>query len=355
VRASVSRPVASSLIGSNRFASLRPTTVYDSYWRFAAERQAVFFRRLAGEPAPWSDDSILRRHKFTNAYRASDRVSQFLIRDVIYNPNYDDDPSETVFRILLFKLFNKIETWRMLEAKLGELRWSTFSRARYDQVLTEAFGRSQRLYSAAYIVPPVRLDGTDGVKHRGHLRLIEMMMRDELPARAGGATSLEAVYRLLKSYPSIGDFLGFQFAIDLNYSTVVDHSESDYVVAGPGAHDGIAKCFENGGDYEAADIIALMVDRQEAEFARLGLEFQSLWGRPLQLIDCQNLFCEVGKYARVAHPEFAGASGRTRIKQMFQPMTVRLKPWYPPKWSLNGELDDGPSPVDDLFGAKGGV
>ena len=46
------------------------------------------------------------------------------------------------------------------------------------------------------------------------------------------------------------------------------------------------------------------------------LQFSKLGGkRSLQLIDFQNLFCEIGKYARVAHPEFAGASGRTRIKQ----------------------------------------
>ena len=48
-----------------------------------------------------------------------------------------------------------------------------------------------------------------------------------------------------------------------------------------------------------------MAENQEDEFARRGIEFQTLWGRPLQLIDCQNLFCEVDKYARVYHPACA--------------------------------------------------
>jgi hypothetical protein len=65
-------------------APLRPTVVYDSYWRFAAERQQVFFRRLEGLAPPWTDDPVLLAHKFTNAYRASDRISQYLIRRVIY-------------------------------------------------------------------------------------------------------------------------------------------------------------------------------------------------------------------------------------------------------------------------------
>jgi NTP pyrophosphatase (non-canonical NTP hydrolase) len=78
-----------------------------------------------------------------------------------------------------------------------------------------------------------------------------------------------------------------------------------------------------------------MAERQEIEFARLGLNFQSLWGRRLQLIDCQNLFCEVGKYARVRHPDFGGVSGRTQIKQRFRPNSDPIDYWYPPKWGLN--------------------
>src|SRR4051812_44983673 len=62
---------------------LKPSVVYDTYWKFAAERQEVFFRRLAGGRGPWTSDPVLNEFKFTNAYRASDRVSQYLIRHVI--------------------------------------------------------------------------------------------------------------------------------------------------------------------------------------------------------------------------------------------------------------------------------
>ena len=94
-------------------------------------------------------------------------------------------------------------------------------------------------------------------------------------------------------------------------------SEMGFVKAGPGAKDGIAKCFKDFGDYSFEDIIEMMADNQEVEFERLGLDFNTLWGRKLQLIDCQNIFCEVGKYARVAHPEIVDYSHRTRIKQKF--------------------------------------
>lgn len=58
--------------------------IYDLYWIFAARRQEIFERRVAGRPAPWTDDPILRQFKFCNVYRAADRVSQHLIRHVAY-------------------------------------------------------------------------------------------------------------------------------------------------------------------------------------------------------------------------------------------------------------------------------
>src|SRR5438552_2556318 len=92
-------------------APLRPTPVYDTYWRFAAERQEIFFARMTGLPPPWTKDRILAEFKFTNAYRAADRVSQFLIRHVIYRRDLPNSIEEIFFRTMLFKLFNKIETW----------------------------------------------------------------------------------------------------------------------------------------------------------------------------------------------------------------------------------------------------
>lgn len=334
---------------SNRFAGLRPTAVFDSYWRFAAERQAIFFRRLRGDPAPWTDDPILVRHRFTNAYRAADRVSQYLIREVIYGEGRSMKPEEQLFRVLLFKLFNKIETWRLLEDQLGDLSWKTFNFAKYDKLLSTAMRSGCKLYSAAYIIPPVKWPGGDGVKHRGHLHLICTALSGKLPAGLTAATSLGEVFALLKQLPSLGDFLAFQLAIDLNYGTVIDFPEDSFVVAGPGARDGIAKCFENASDYLAEDIIEFMRNRQDREFARLGLDFESLWGRPLQLIDCQNLFCEISKYARVAHPDVLGVSGRTRIKQIYKPLPSPNGVWFPPKWGLNDKLPADPVRADQLL------
>ena len=55
------------------------------------------------------------------------------------------------------------------------------------------------------------------------------------------------------------------------------------------------------------------------------------------------MFCEVSKYARVAHPDIEGESGRTRIKQKYTPRSAPIPQWYPPKWALKVEVPAQPS------------
>jgi hypothetical protein len=319
-----------------KLSAVKPTVVYDTYWKFAAARQEIFFRRFRGEASPWTQDPILLKHKFTNAYRASDRVSQYLIQNVIYRG--DQTPDEVFFRCILFKIFNRISTWELLEAALGEVRYSTYSYGRYDKILEKAMQRGERIFSPAYIMPSHAKGLTEAFKHRNYLILLEQMMKNKLPSILAGLKSMSQAFEMLLSYPLIGNFIAYQLATDINYSTLTNFSEMDFVMPGPGAKDGIRKCFKTTGGLTEADVIKYVAERQDVEFARLGLNFQNLWGRPLQLIDCQNLFCEVDKYARLAHPEIRGITGRTRIKQKFTPNSQVVHYWFPPKWAINERI-----------------
>lgn len=325
-------PTYTKRAGFSSLSPAEPTVVYDTFWRFAAERQHIFFARFNGETPPWTTDPILSTHKFTNAYRASDRVSQYLIGQVIYHGS--QVPEEVFFRTILFKLFNKIETWEYLLEHLGEISFASYRFADYDRLLTRAMDAGVSIYSAAYIMASGGKAFHTAKKHQAHLQLLELMMHDEVPARLQDCKGMRQGFELLRSYPMIGDFLAYQYVTDLNYSNLVDWSEMEFTIPGPGARDGIRKCFSSLGGLSEAEIIRVVAERQEQEFARLGIDFQSLWGRPLQLIDIQNIFCETDKYARVKHPDIAGISGRTRIKQKFQATPRLIEYCYPPKWRL---------------------
>lgn len=324
----------SELIIINKKIKPKPSIVYNTYWQFAAERQNIFFKRFEKSLFPWTNDEILDNYKFTNAYRASDRTSQYLIRNVIYKG--DQSPEEVFFRILLFKIFNKIETWEFLESELYTISWKNYSFDTYNNLLFELLENNIAIYSAAYIMASGKTAFNYPKKHQNHLKLIEKMMSDKAVEKLAQTKNMEEGYLLLKNYPSIGEFLAYQYITDINYSEITNYSELEFVKAGPGAKDGITKCFLSFGEYQFEDIIKMMTDNQEKEFKSLDLNFKNLWGRNLQLIDIQNIFCEVDKYSRIFHPEIVGISNRTRIKQKFVlKEKVSINYFFPPKWGLN--------------------
>ena len=226
--------------------------------------------------------------------------------------------------------FDKIS----VSTKLQRNTVLAYSFEKFDKILLELIEKNKKIYSAAYIMPSGMCFG-QSKKHQNNLRLLEMIMADDIAKKIDECNSLESLYKLMINYPSIGPFLGFQYTIDINYSNLSNFSEMDYVVAGPGAISGISKCFDDISQYSPEDIIKFMAEIQEEEFERLGLSFKYLGKRKLQLIDCQNIFCETDKYTRVAYPDVVGNNKRTRIKQLFNPnLNNSIQFFYPPKWDI---------------------
>ena len=150
----------------------------------------------------------------------------------------------------------------------GPLRWASYSFAAYDAALSAALLEGTRIYSPAYIIPPPSFG--ERRKHANHLRLLEHMMACGLPGKIAAAGSLAGAYQVLREYPSLGPFLAYQFALDLGYSPVLDADEMTFVVPGPGALDGPAKCFEDSGGLAPADLIRWIADTAAGHFAERG-------------------------------------------------------------------------------------
>ena len=320
---------------------IKTTQVYEAYWAFACERMSIYHKRIKGFESHWTEDEILHKYKFTNVYRVIDRVSQYLIREIILpDEKNGTDLRDKMFKILLFKTFNKIETWELLKGQIDNLSWRSYNFQKFNTVLSGAMSSNRRIYSAAYIMASGKRHFGYPKKHENHLMLLEYIMKDGFAEKVTHCNKMEDVFFLLRSYPTIGNFLAFQYAIDINYSSITNFSEMEFVQAGPGAIDGIRKCFASTGGYSDADIIRYITERQEYEFERLGLIFPSLYNRKLMLIDCQNLLCEIGKYARVAFPNYRGTSNRKKIKQLYKTVHHLEPPCFPTKWNIRKLLED---------------
>ena len=313
------------------------TQAWDTYWYFAQERHDLYLARLSGQTPPWTTDPILSAYRFTNTYRAADKVSQYLIQRVIRPARKSRcAPEELLYRIILFKLFNKIETWELVAPTVVNFAGKDRDK-RILKLFNHAVSQGTRLYSAAYIMAM----GAKGYtkKHESHLALLDLMMKDDLAGKLTATPTMAQGYDLFLSYPGIGTFLAYQLATDVNYSELTAWREDEFVKAGPGALEGIAKVFKNDRGKSPEYLIQYTMEQQEQMLS----SFSGLFGRPLQLIDCQNLYCEVAKYTRVSLPELTKEGGRSKIKQRYSPTIQRAesmpKPRFPKDWKLQKAVD----------------
>ena len=312
--------------------------IFQYYFYFIQKRMEIFWNRY-NSISPLTDDEVLKNYKFTNVYRALDRVSQYLIRNVIYANDNSFNEKDILFRILFFKIFNKIETWEYLENKLGKISIETFDLNKINKLLTNRKNKTP-IFSNAYM-----MTGTHSkynhlkYKHEKWLEMVKKEMIDEkIFEKIIKAKSLEEVYNLLRTRSFIGDFLAYQYAVDFNYSPVINFSEDSFVKAGIGAIRGIKKCFEPLGKNTFEDAIRYTQENFEKYQKMYGYtSFKNLFGRELKLIDIQNCFCETDKILRVKKPELQ--VDNVRIKQTYKPTNKEICLFFPPKWNINSKID----------------
>lgn len=313
------------------------------YFYFIQERMNIFWRKIE-KRSNWTKDPILRKYKFTNVYRACDRVSQYLISQVIYKDLEKYTPQDVLLRILVFKIFNKISTWEFLQQFYGEITIHHFDVKVISQLLTERQNKVP-IFNNAYMMTGSHRKYNHLVsKHEKWLSMVKAEFIDgQKVDKILSASSLEEVYRLLNTCSFLGEFLAYQYAIDFNYSPFINFSEDSFVKAGLGAIRGIKKCFlKYGNDYE--DAIQYVHANFESLQEKYGYtEFRPLPGRKPSLLDLQNCFCETDKYLRQAMPELR--VDNVRIKQIYKENSESIHFVFPPKWKIktNKELCTKPN------------
>ena len=313
--------------------------VFKYYFYFIQERMNIFWNKYE-ENYPLTRDPTLQSYKFTNVYRAMDRVSQYLIKNVIYSDEKFSD-KDVLFRIIVFKIFNKPETWEYLESEIGEISLENFNLKHINNALL-ARKVSNPIFNNAYMMTGTHsLYNHLNYKHEKWLQ----MVKDELIGQSVidkiiDANSLSDVFDHLRGCSFIGDFLAYQYAIDMNYSTVINFSEDSFVKAGIGAIRGIKKCFGNASSasYSNEDIIKFTQENFEYYQTKFDFnEFKPLFGRTPTLIDIQNCFCETDKILRVKMPDLQVQN--KRIKQRYKETPRSLELFFPPKWDINHRIE----------------
>lgn len=280
------------------------------FFEFIRERHAVFNRRMAGEPGPWTDDPILRSRKFTNVFRWLDPGSQFVITDLMC-----DDPETFLMRCFLYRHTNLPEAWQAYAADTG--RYPGLEDL--DDLREFWLGYKDeggRIFSGAYMIyPQSSVAGTDKI-----CSVIDLTKRLRDKGVFFHFTAVEYGqeyrFRLLRNNKGVADFMSMQILTDFGYST--EFREDQFVVPGPGAKKGAA--FLGIPATEAIDWAWLAVLQTQP-----GLEVEGV-PRWISKMDIQNCLCEYSKYVRYQSkpsPEKPYQTTHT---------TVQLRPILPPLW-----------------------
>lgn len=83
-----------------------------------------------------------------------------------------------LFRILLFKLFNKESTWKLLLNNFEDITLETFNIKEYSSALENAISSGIKIYNDAYISCANKAFGYDR-KHDNHLALLNKMFNED--------------------------------------------------------------------------------------------------------------------------------------------------------------------------------
>ncbi|KAJ3972443.1 hypothetical protein EV361DRAFT_970861 [Lentinula raphanica] len=288
----------------------------------------------------WTNDKVLRTKFFCNTYRVLDKTSQFIIAEVVQKGS--QEPVEIVFRVFLFSIFTKIETWQWLEERLGSITWKDYSRERYTALLAKR-AQTHTLYTGAFQSPGPKWEYQE--TYRNHLLLLETIMANDLAGKLQKFKTMGDAYAYIASFPSMGDFKSYQLLLNLSYSSVINFSGNDFVIPGIGAVSGLAKMFGKSIE-EAARVdpnvriavIRYMMETQQQHFRRLNLDFSGLGPDqlPMELADIEHAICEVDKYSRKVHPHIVdNKNKRTELRRNWTPSgdPYPAKPVLPDAWS----------------------
>lgn len=266
------------------------------YLNFVAERHSVWEKRHAGEPAPWTDDPILRNHKFTNVFRILDYGSQFLLRELILST---ESLGDMMMRSFLYRYTNIPEPWEAFRTVHGrypvqaDLEGNLLGTwHEYRDNGGSVFGQAYKMFSG------VENKGTDRLTWAVNLThdYFHPEAQNYIVDKIARLRTLEERVALLRTIPRCGDFMAMQIATDIGWSPMIKGDENEFIVAGPGAKRGIAAARLEGETPADAIALAQRLIHESRGCPTLRLSSGKVY-KP-SLMDTQNSLCEFGKYYR---------------------------------------------------------
>jgi hypothetical protein len=286
----------------------RPTAenvcTMESLLYFVWEREVIRIVKERGGEKPWTNDPVFEKYKFTNIHRRDDRVSKWIIKEII-NLNLKD--KNLWFSLLIARLVNWPPTLeRLLYEDIIPCPPEDFDGKAFSATIENFKKASPKVYGGAYMVYPTKLDvgKCKSYSLAKHIISAAIEVSGEIYFslwRKDEGKSVQSFVDTLSKCYGISTFMAGQVASDLSYAKGhLDDAEDLYTFApmGPGSMRGLnylqnRKPFA-GWQQDDFNQILYDINKDIAEELRI---------TDLTLHDVQNVMCEYGKYCRVVLKE----------------------------------------------------
>ena len=292
----------------------------DAFFEYARRREQARLRKEAGL-APFSEDPILKEWSFCNVEREHDRTTRWFA-DALRDTMFEDDPAQLLLATVAFRWFNRIETARVLCGQSCSSHANLFLKPFNSRDWSE---RLQDFAKPPYVTGAYIIKTPDGMpKQEGVLWCIEQFAWQNHPLqyRVGdyavgywamakimmnhpGKISLEMVWKWLRQFPFMGDFMAYEVVTDLYHTPLLNKAPDIMMWAnpGPGAARGLCRLKDaplNGLNRSSKTdrefMLQLMRDILHA--STFDRNWPSDWGA-WDMRTVEHTLCEFDKYERV--------------------------------------------------------
>lgn len=343
------------------------------HYTWMKERMSIWFKKdVLKMPAPWTDDPVLIKHKFTNVRREHDRQSKYFIEHIANSDKYDAR-AKTILAIM-FRMLNVNTFFVMAEShnisiidylintplekiRIDQTDWA--NRYKINTWFTNAFNTGGLKKSfpfpeidGAFGKTSVQFaDGTQGHLPIGQVGIElkkgtiaapegfepDMLMRivrrmrhiygqedptlpfNRLVEQFKNPTNQMEVVETISEIKGLKTFLAYQIFVDLTYCPEFPFSENEFTVAGPGCRGGLDLVFEDYDGMTHEEALFWLRDNADTVYGQFGYDPKELWyGLPVEeqcfnVMSLENCFCETLKYIRCVEAINNGEVSRTRV------------------------------------------
>lgn len=259
------------------------------YW--IQERESIRLKKEAGEPAPWTEDSLLQTYRFCNVRRRDDRVSRWLIQSVY--EKYAGNPN-LWFMAACARWINWppaiFEIWQK-----GAWPVKEFDPELFGEVVDERVRRGEKAWTGAYLITARTLPPGQGkADYIAHSTLLPLWkQRERFQRYLDGEPTVQGSLSLFQGCFGFGPFMAGQVVADFTYTHLLDQAEDLYTFApiGPGSLRGMNKLHDRPQE-------SPLKQEQFTEELNELMQFHPP-GYGITAHDVQNCLCEWDKYTRL--------------------------------------------------------